>query len=83
MYISGTCDPNNWMTHVQVARCREEQNMEAFQFYGDIFFRTTKAIEAGTELKVFYSKDYKRKVGFTEDLEDLKLDRGMSRLTNL
>ncbi|XP_072166233.1 uncharacterized protein [Diadema setosum] len=62
---------NNWMAFVQSANEEVEQNMEAFQSYGDIFFRTTKVIEPGNELRVFYSEDYASHVGFKSKLSDL------------
>ncbi|XP_041470439.1 histone-lysine N-methyltransferase PRDM9-like [Lytechinus variegatus] len=70
-YIDGATDPHNWMLHVQFARNSEEQNLEAFQFYGDIYFRTTKHVKSGTELRVFYSQDYSKHVGFKENLNNL------------
>eukprot|EP00057_Strongylocentrotus_purpuratus_P013793 XP_011668267.1 PREDICTED: uncharacterized protein LOC582550 [Strongylocentrotus purpuratus] len=70
-YIDGATDPNNWMYQVRYARNTEEQNMEAYQFYGDIFFRTTKLIKMGTELRVFYGQDYCKHVGFKESLNNL------------
>lgn len=75
-YIDGATDPNNWMYHVQYARNTEEQNMEAYQFYGDIFFRTTKLIKMGTELRVFYGQDYCKHVGFKESLNNLLYFKG-------
>ncbi|XP_072165810.1 uncharacterized protein [Diadema setosum] len=90
-YLDGACDPNNWMRHVQTARKGSEQNVEAFQFYGDIFFRTTKSVEAGTQLMVFYSKDYLKHVGFKTELDELcykkdshifECDRCACRYTN-
>ena len=70
-------DSNNWMQCVQLARCKEEQNLEAYQFYGNIYFRTTKPVSAGSELKVFYSEDYSESVGFKMDLDELAFDRSM------
>nr|XP_054760197.1 histone-lysine N-methyltransferase PRDM9-like [Lytechinus pictus] len=62
---------NNWMAFVESANSEEEQNLEAFQSYGDIYFRTTKVVEPGSELKVFYSDEYANHVGFKKKLCDL------------
>ncbi|XP_030834180.1 histone-lysine N-methyltransferase PRDM9-like [Strongylocentrotus purpuratus] len=62
---------NNWMAFVESANCEEEQNLEAFQSYGDIYFRTTKVVEPGSELKVFYSDEYANHVGFKTKLSEL------------
>nr|XP_054760198.1 histone-lysine N-methyltransferase PRDM9-like [Lytechinus pictus] len=64
---------NNWMAFVESANSEEEQNLEAFQSYGDIYFRTTKVVEPGSELKVFYSDEYANHVGFKKKLSDLQL----------
>ena len=65
MYVDGEHKSyNNWMAFIDSANFEEEQNLEAFQSYGNIYFRTTKAVDPGTELKVFYSEEYARHVGF-------------------
>ena len=49
----------NWMRYVQTARYEREQNLEVVQrANGDIFYRATKPIEAGTELLVWYGSGY-------------------------
>ncbi|XP_041470218.1 histone-lysine N-methyltransferase PRDM9-like [Lytechinus variegatus] len=60
-----------WMSYVQSARNEQEQNLEACQYYGQIYFRTTKCIEPGSELRVFYSKEYSESIGFKSTLKDL------------
>nr|XP_054760081.1 zinc finger protein 729-like [Lytechinus pictus] len=74
-YLDGSTDLDNWMHHVQYARNTQEQNMEAFQSYGDIFFRITKPIKSGTELRVFYSPEYRKRVGFKTSLDELHMDQ--------
>ncbi|XP_041470636.1 histone-lysine N-methyltransferase PRDM9-like isoform X2 [Lytechinus variegatus] len=74
-YLDGSTDPDNWMHHVQYARSSKEQNMEAFQSYGDIYFRITKPIKSGTELRVFYSPEYRKRVGFKTSLDELHVDQ--------
>ena len=67
---------NNWLYHINPARTREEQNLEAFQHYGDIYFRALDNVQPGTELKVFYSDEYMEKIGCSVKLEDLGYDKG-------
>ncbi|XP_030834193.1 zinc finger protein 665 isoform X2 [Strongylocentrotus purpuratus] len=62
---------NNWMSHLRFAQTDKEENMEAFQSYGKIYFRSTKVVEPGSELKVFYSEDYAKHVGIQTRLKDL------------
>ncbi|XP_054760191.2 zinc finger protein 658B-like [Lytechinus pictus] len=68
-YIDGR---KTWMSHLRFAHSDEEQNIEAYQYCGDIYFRTTKVIDPGSELRVYYSKDYGKCVGIEMALEDLK-----------
>ncbi|XP_041470878.1 zinc finger protein 431-like [Lytechinus variegatus] len=72
LYIDGR---KNWMSHIRCARSEEEQNMEAYQHYGNIYFRSTKVIQPGSELKVFYDEEYKKCVGMEARFEDLKFDQ--------
>ncbi|XP_046560922.1 uncharacterized protein LOC124269967 [Haliotis rubra] len=53
----------NWMCLVEVARTEEEQNCMAYQLATNIFFNTTKAVEAGSPLKVWYASHYAKKMG--------------------
>nr|XP_054760193.1 zinc finger protein 624-like [Lytechinus pictus] len=72
LYIDGQ---KTWMPKVKCARNEEEQNMEAFQCYGKIYFRSTKVIEPGCELRVFYSEEYAKHVGIETRLKDLKFNK--------
>ncbi|XP_072166278.1 LOW QUALITY PROTEIN: uncharacterized protein [Diadema setosum] len=78
-YIDAKQDPHNWMVHIGFACTREEQNMEAFQSYGDIYFRTLNLIQPGEELKVFYSDEYLERIGCQEGLENLFYDQDADR----
>lgn len=51
--------------------------MEAYQYCGNIYFRSTEVIEPGCELRVFYSEDYGKSVGIQTTLNDLQFDEGM------
>ena len=56
---------------MECASFTEEQNLEAYQSYGDLYFRTTKDIEPGSDLKVFYNEEYASHVGFKMKLNEL------------
>ena len=56
---------------MECASFAEEQNLEAYQSYGEIYFKTTKVIEPGSDLKVFYSEEYASHVGFKMKLDEL------------
>jgi hypothetical protein len=58
-------DPSksNWLRFVNCARCEEEQNLIAFQYHGEIFYRVYKEIKAGTELLVWYGDEYGEQLG--------------------
>nr|XP_054760179.1 oocyte zinc finger protein XlCOF6-like [Lytechinus pictus] len=66
---------NTWMSQVRCAQSEEEQNIEAYQFYGEIYFKSTRVIEAGSELKVFYSPEYAKRVGVDTKLNELRLNK--------
>lgn len=49
---------SNWLRFVNCARNEDEQNLVAFQFRGEIYYRTYKTIEPGMELLVWYGDKY-------------------------
>ena len=53
----------NWMRFVNCARNEEEQNLIAYQYKGDIHYRTFKDICPGMEMLVWYGKDYATELG--------------------
>ncbi|XP_043242620.1 histone-lysine N-methyltransferase PRDM9-like isoform X2 [Amphibalanus amphitrite] len=57
-------DPScsNWLRRVNCARSEEEQNLVAFQYRGQIYFRTSKPIQRGSELLVYYGDDAAREL---------------------
>ena len=69
-YIDGK-DParSNWLRFINCARNEEEQNVVAFQYRGQIFYRTFKHIYPGTELLVWYGEEYARELGISTDPE--------------
>ena len=64
------------MSLIQCARNKTEQNLEAIQSFGDVYFQVTKDIDPGIELRVFYSDVYLASMGFKEGLDDLIYNQG-------
>lgn len=60
------------MRFVNCSRCEDEQNLVAFQFRGNIYYRTYKPIPPGNELLVWYGESYAKEL---EILLDDKLVR--------
>lgn len=58
---------SNWMRFVNCARNEDEQNAVAFQFKGQIFYRTFKNIYPGSELLVWYGDQYATELGISVD----------------
>jgi hypothetical protein len=55
------------MRYVNCARNEDEQSMVAYQYKGQIFYRTFKDIYAGSELLVWYGDHYARELGISVD----------------
>ncbi|ELW61807.1 Histone-lysine N-methyltransferase PRDM9 [Tupaia chinensis] len=53
----------NWMRYVNCARDDEEQNLVAFQYHRQIFYRTCRVIRPGCELLVWYGEEYGQELG--------------------
>ncbi|CAI9181595.1 unnamed protein product [Rangifer tarandus platyrhynchus] len=53
----------NWMRYVNCARDDEEQNLVAFQYHGQIFYRTCQVVRPGCELLVWYGDEYGQNLG--------------------
>ena len=51
------------MRYVNCARGPEEQNLTAFQYKRQVYYRTTKVISSGTELLVWYGDNYGKELG--------------------
>ena len=49
---------SNWLRFVNCARNEDEQNLVAFQYRGEIYYRAYKVIEPGMELLVWYGDRY-------------------------
>lgn len=53
---------SNWMQYVSPAGASAEQNIVACQYKTDIFFYTTKAVEPGQELFVWYCTEFAKRL---------------------
>eukprot|EP00057_Strongylocentrotus_purpuratus_P029171 XP_011683645.1 PREDICTED: zinc finger protein 708-like [Strongylocentrotus purpuratus] len=71
----------NWMRYINCARNEGEQNLVAFQYLGDIYYRTFKPICPGRELLVYYGEQYAKDLGITSQLNKLNIetDSGLYR----
>ncbi|XP_060993717.1 histone-lysine N-methyltransferase PRDM9-like [Dama dama] len=58
----------NWMRYVNCARDDEEQNMVAFQYHGQIFYRTCQVVRPGCELLVWYGDEYGQDLGIKRNI---------------
>ncbi|KAK2176512.1 hypothetical protein NP493_660g02003 [Ridgeia piscesae] len=58
---------SNWMRYVNCACREEDQNLLAFQFHGEIFYRTIENVTAQTELLVWYGDEYGQELGITRE----------------
>ncbi|XP_071507792.1 uncharacterized protein [Diadema antillarum] len=74
-FLSPIREEKTWTTMVRCARFPEEQTVEVSQICGRIYFITTREIQAGEELRVFYSDVYREACGFKQGLADLKYNR--------
>ncbi|XP_060524340.1 histone-lysine N-methyltransferase PRDM9-like [Cylas formicarius] len=71
---------SNWTRYVNCADHMSRQNLVAFQYKGNLYYRTARTINAGEELLVFYGKSFAEKLGvdvksyFNPQCEELKKD---------
>ncbi|CAH0602434.1 unnamed protein product [Chrysodeixis includens] len=59
-HVVNAADSNrsNWMRYVNCARHWCEQNLLAYQYQGELYYRTIKTIPRFTELMVFYGSEF-------------------------
>ncbi|KAM8802758.1 histone-lysine N-methyltransferase PRDM9-like [Rhynchonycteris naso] len=63
-YVDGKDESSaNWMRYVNCARDDEEQNLVAFQYHRQIFYRTCRVIKPDCELLVWYGDEYGQELG--------------------
>ena len=58
---------SSWPRYVNCARYETEQNVAAYQYLGNIYYRSYKLIKAGSELLVWYGEDYAQELGINRD----------------
>ena len=75
----------NWMRYVNCSRSENEENLFAFQYHGEIYYRVYKDILPGTELLVWYGDEYAKDLGITTSYEGIsvELDPGMISALNI
>ncbi|CAB3224439.1 unnamed protein product [Arctia plantaginis] len=59
-HVVDAADANrsNWMRYVNCSRHWSEQNLVAYQYQGQLYYRTIKIIPRFTELLVFYGSEF-------------------------
>ena len=58
---------SNWMRFVNCARFEDEQNLVAFQYRGEIYYRSMKEVKPGKELLVWYGDEYACNLNIFQD----------------
>lgn len=70
-FLDGSDEENSsWMRFIRCARHIEEQNLYAFQYCGNIFYRAFKEIPPGKELLVWYDDRYPQHHGIPLVMQD-------------
>ncbi|KAG7312650.1 hypothetical protein JYU34_000972 [Plutella xylostella] len=54
---------SNWMRFVNCSRHSLEQNLLAFQYQGEIYYRTMRIIPRHSELLVYYGSEFAHRLG--------------------
>ena len=57
---------SNWLRYVNCARYEEEQNLVAFQYKQNIYYKTFKDIQPGCELLTWYGDQYGKSLGIVK-----------------
>ncbi|CAG4969443.1 unnamed protein product [Colias eurytheme] len=63
MVDASDANNSNWMRYVNCSRYSYEQNLVAYQYQGQLYYRTTKIIPRFTELMVFYGSEFANRLG--------------------
>ena len=71
-YVNGKDERyGNWLRYINCSRTESEQNLVAFQYHGQIYYRAYKDIINGDELLVWYGDEYARDLGIVSaDIKD-------------
>uniref|UniRef100_A0A8C5HEJ0 Uncharacterized LOC114468642 n=2 Tax=Gouania willdenowi TaxID=441366 RepID=A0A8C5HEJ0_GOUWI len=63
-YVDATNEnKSNWMRYVRYTSCEEVHNLAVFQFYRHIYYRVSRPVSEGAELRVWIGKDYASLLG--------------------
>ena len=62
---------SSWMRFIRCARHRDEQNLYAFQYCGNIYYRAFRNISIGQELLVWYDDKYQQHMGLPLNIQDM------------
>jgi len=61
------------MRFIRCARHRDEQNLYAFQYCGNIYYRAFRNIQIGQELIVWYDDKYQQHMGLPLNIQDMAI----------
>ncbi|KAL8569977.1 hypothetical protein ACOMHN_056409 [Nucella lapillus] len=64
------CKAANWMTYVNCARTRAEQNVTAYQHCGEVYYRAHCDIQPGTEILMWYGREYGKELGIIREEDE-------------
>ena len=71
-FIDGSdLESSSWMRFIQCARSKHEQNLFAFQYRGNVYYRSFKDIAVGEELPVWYDDTYLQHFGIPTGLQEM------------
>lgn len=74
-YVDGRDEnTSSWMRFIRCARHKEEQNLYAFQYNKEIYYRAFADIPAGSELLVWYEDTYPQYMGIPLKITDISLE---------
>jgi len=63
-YVNGKDERyGNWLRFINCSRTESEQNLVAFQYHGQIYYRAYKDIKECDELLVWYGNEYAKDLG--------------------
>ncbi|XP_028519339.1 putative histone-lysine N-methyltransferase PRDM6 isoform X2 [Exaiptasia diaphana] len=62
---------SSWMRFIRCARHRDEQNLYAFQYCGNIYYRAFRNIQVQQELLVWYDDKYQQHMGLPLNIQDM------------
>ena len=71
-FIDGSdLESSCWMRFIQCARSKHEQNLFAFQYKDNVYYRSFKDIAVGEELLVWYDDKYLQHFGIPTGLQEM------------